>query len=136
MNALTKYAFQWPRGIIISVFKQSFAGILKLQSFKAQSKVRRFCANPSKTFSHDACTYTVEPPIKDAPNKGHLRIKDAIQSTKKSLSYSASTFLTSESRTPLNKGHLLWSPGVLYSEVPLYMCVTRKLACVAISEAV
>ena len=39
---------------------------------------------------------TVEPPIKDAPNKGHLRIKDTIQSTKKSLSYSASTFLTSE----------------------------------------
>ena len=32
---------------------------------------------------------TVEPPIKDAPNKGHLRIKDTIQSTKKSLSYSA-----------------------------------------------
>ena len=40
--------------------------------------------------------YTVEPPIKDAPNKGHLRIKDKIQSTKKSLSYSASTNLTSE----------------------------------------
>ena len=39
---------------------------------------------------------TVEPLIKDAPNKGHLRIKDTIQSTKKSLSYSASTFLTSE----------------------------------------
>ena len=40
--------------------------------------------------------YTVEPPIKDAPNKGHLRIKDTIQSTKKSLSYSASIVLTSE----------------------------------------
>ena len=39
---------------------------------------------------------TLEPPIKDAPNKGHLRIKDTIQSTKKSLSYSASTFQTSE----------------------------------------
>ena len=36
-----------------------------------------------------AITTTVEPPIKDAPNKGHLRIKDKIQSTKKSLSYSA-----------------------------------------------
>ena len=33
--------------------------------------------------------YTVEAPIKDAPNKGHLRIKDTIQSTKKLLSYSA-----------------------------------------------
>ena len=42
------------------------------------------------------CIYPVEPPIKDAPNKGHLQIKDTIQSTKKSLSYSASTFLTSE----------------------------------------
>ena len=39
---------------------------------------------------------TVEPPIKDAPNKGHLRIKDTIQSNKKPLSYSASTFLISE----------------------------------------
>ena len=40
---------------------------------------------------------TVEPPIKDAPNKGQLRIKDTIQSTKKPLCYySASTFLTSE----------------------------------------
>ena len=38
----------------------------------------------------------VEPPIKDTPNKGHLRIKDTIQSTKKSLSYCASTFLTSD----------------------------------------
>ena len=47
-------------------------------------------------FNTHVHVYTVEPPIKDAPNKGHLRIKDTIQSTKKSLSYSASTFLTSE----------------------------------------
>ena len=44
----------------------------------------------------EAYNNTVEPPIKDALNKGHLRIKDTIQSTKKSLLYSASTFLTSE----------------------------------------
>ena len=66
----------------------------------------------SRRYYNSLCS-TAEPPIKDAPNKGHLRIKDTIQSTKKSLSYSASTFL--------NKGHLLWSPGVLYSEVPLYI---------------
>ena len=53
------------------------------------------CINYSNPLTSEVL-YTVEPPIKDAPNKGHLRIKDMIQSTKKSLSYSASTFQTSE----------------------------------------
>ena len=41
---------------------------------------------------------TVEPQLKETPNKGNPRIKDKIRSTKTSLSYSANTFITSKER--------------------------------------
>ena len=68
-------------------------------------------------------------------DKGHLRIKDTIESTKKSLSYSASTFLTSKSRTPLNKGHLLWSLQVTVSFIRRFHC-TCEDAAVLVEEEV
>ena len=71
--------------------------------FKPQRQAFVICSFCSKSIASDTLRQgehlpfcTVEPPIKDTPNKGHLRIKHTIQSTKKSLSYSASTFLTSE----------------------------------------
>ena len=47
---------------------------------------------PPLRIYRDMYACTVEPPIKDAPNKGHL----------------------------------LWSRGVLYSEVPLYMFLVSQ----------
>ena len=42
--------------------------------------------------------YTVEPPLKETPNKGNLSIMNRITCPKTSLSYSANTFITSEER--------------------------------------
>ena len=46
---------------------------------------------------------TVEPPIKDPLNKGHITnnlcTKDTFQCTNNELAYSGSTFLTSKERT-------------------------------------
>ncbi len=51
---------------------------------------------------------TVQPLIKDTPNKGHnrnnLRMKDKFKCTKWRLSYSFNTLLTSDEGQPLNKG--------------------------------
>ena len=67
------------------------------------------------------CAYNiVEPPLKETPNKGNLRIKDKIRSTKTSLSYSANTFITSEERKPLYNEQNNLSQKLRYSEVPLY----------------
>ena len=52
--------------------------------------------------SYKYCT-TVEPILKDSPNKGHhinyLPTKDTFQGTQNRLSYSANTFFTSEEWT-------------------------------------
>ena len=42
--------------------------------------------------------YTVEPPLKETPNKGNLSIMNRLTCPKTSLSYSANTFITSEER--------------------------------------
>ena len=57
---------------------------------------------------------TVEPPIKDTPNKGHLSIRDTRFNP---------VLILSCNIEPLNKGHLCIkrSQHVLYTEVPLYM---------------
>ena len=46
-------------------------------------------------------THTVEPPLKETPNKGNLSIMNRITCPNTSLSYSANTFITSEERKPL-----------------------------------
>ncbi len=79
--------------------------------------------------------YTVEPPIKDTPNKGHNNI---IEITSKQSTRFQSTrfnvpngdfpidiiFLTSDNGQPLNKGQTgqktMGPKRVRYSEVPLY----------------
>ena len=65
-------------------------------------KFNRTCTLPTVCM-HGGDTYTVEPPIKDTPNKGHnrknLSIKDTFYGPKVLLSYYTNTFLTSEERT-------------------------------------
>ena len=47
--------------------------------------------------------YTVEPPLKETPNKGNLSIMNRITCPKTSLSYNANTFITSEERSIMNR---------------------------------
>ena len=65
--------------------------------------------------------YTVEPPLKETPNKGNLSIMNRITCPKASLSYSTNTFITSEERKPLYNEQNNLSQKLRYSEVPLYM---------------
>ena len=69
--------------------------------------------------------YTVEPPLKETPNKGNLSIMNRITCPKKLVSYSANTFITSEERKPLYNEQNNLSQKLRYSEVPLYHhCLT------------
>ena len=79
----------------------------------------------SFAFTHTAictvCTYicTVEPLLKDSPNKGHHRnylpTKDTLYGTKNRFSYSVNTFITSEEWTT----SLQWT-NYLVPMCPLY----------------
>ena len=72
--------------------------------------------------------YTVEPPLKETPNKGNLSIiMNRITCPKTSLSYSANTFITSEERKPLYNEQNNLSQKLRYSEVPLYMYSTSYI---------
>ena len=71
-------------------------------------------------FPETAPVYTVEPPLKETPNKGNLSIMNRITCPKTSLSYSANTFITSEERKPLYNEQNNLSQKLRYSEVPLY----------------
>ncbi len=72
------------------------------------------------------CMHTVEPPIKDTPNKrNNLRTEDKFQCTKWGLSYtcSSNTLLTSDKGQPLNERQnsqkTMGPKRVCYSEVPI-----------------
>ena len=75
---------------------------------------------------------TVEPPLKETPNKGNFSIMNRITCPKTSLSYSANTFRTSEGHNEQNN----LSQKLRYSEVPLYhywlasYCVSASQGCV------
>ncbi len=69
---------------------------------------------------------TVEPLIKDTPNKGHnLRTKDKFQCTKWRLSYSFNTLLTSGKGQ--NGQKTMGPKRVRYSEVPLLMSLSYSI---------
>ncbi len=78
------------------------------------------------------CTHYYGNFYSETPYKGHPHIKDTSLQWTLVLSHFDTLLcrMTPQQRTPLLKGHVYWSHGVRYREVPLTVLPIGSLTCI------